>query len=230
MNNRTITNDELCSLEKSGIDLFSNTLINYKFSVTVGSSRLNFFEMFFKKMLNDSFYVSDKKGSIKCDYDIISNTFTVCKTHFLCDIGFTKLLKGPDISYDDILVESVSYKKITLNFNYCHPLVIAKHIIDIKDCVSFINSLYGYDEDGSEILLVRFRIGSIVNIGIDIYEYGCDPIDYVIVGYEFERDSNGGLICDIREVDENGNFLSKTIIEESKLIPSRGNNLNILLN
>lgn len=199
-------------------------------SVTVNTSRLEFFEMSFKKMLNDSIYVDNKKGSIKCDYDIIYNTFTFIKTNIVGDIGFTKLLKGPNTSYEDILVESVPYKRVTLTFNNCHPLVIAKYITDIKDCVRFINSLYGYDEDGNEISLVRFKIGSIVNIGIDIYEYGCVPIDYIIVGYEFERDINGGLMYDIREIDENGNFLSKTIIEESKLIPSRGNNLNILLN
>lgn len=228
MNNRTLTDDEIHSLEKSGIDVFSDSLIDYNFSVTVNSSRVDLFEMFFKNMSKDSIFISTKKDIIGCQYDIISETFSVSVSNFN-SIRSTKMLNGPTTSYEDVLVESVPYKRIKLTFSNCHPLVIAKNIIDIKDCVSFINSLYGYDEDGNEISLIRFKIGSVVNIKIDICEYGLEPIDYVVVGHEFERE-NGELICDIRKIDDEGNFLSRVIIEESKLIPSRGNNLNILLN
>jgi hypothetical protein len=132
-------------------------------------------------------------------------------------------LKGPTKTYENIMVESVPYTRIIFNFNNCHSLVVAKVITDLTDCVNFTSDIYGYDKDGNEVLLIKFPIGSVVNI----INSGNSDIDYIVSGYIYERE-----IKEFKYVIkrfEDGELISMINISEEGIKPSRGNNLDILL-
>jgi len=132
-------------------------------------------------------------------------------------------LKGPTKTYENILVEGVPYTRIIFNFNNCHPLVVTKVITDLTDCVNFTSDIYGYDKDGNEVLLIKFPIGSVVNI----INSGNSDIDYIVSGYNYERE-----IKEFKYVIkrfEDGEIMGMMNISEERIKPSRGNNLDILL-
>jgi hypothetical protein len=216
MENRILTLKEIESLKKRGIDPFSDILMSYQFTISVNTKRLNFFEMFYNKFLGDSIIVEKFICSTKKVED--STSFYI-RTIFIDN----KLeLKGPTKTYEDILVEGVPYTSIKFDFFYCHPLVVTKVITDLTDCVNFTSEIYGYDKDGNEVLLVKYPIGTVVNIINSGY-----TDDYIVSGYSYERE-----IKEFKYVIkrfEDGEFMGMMNISEKGIKPSRGNNLDILL-
>jgi len=229
MENRILTKKEIESLIGKGIDPLSNIKISYRFVISVNTKRLEFFEMFFNKFLGDSLVVSNKgnwdwnKNSIICSCNITDNPISFQLKNGT-STEFSDMLNGPTKTYENILVEGVPYTKIIFSFNNCHPLVVAKAITDLSDCVNFTSEIYGYDKDGNEVLLIKFPIGSVVNI---INSGNYSDIDYIVSGYNYERE-----IKEFKYVIkrfEDGEFMSMINISEGMLKPSRGNNLDILL-
>jgi hypothetical protein len=232
MENRILTKNEIESLIVKGIDPLSNIKISYRFVISVNTKRLEFFEMFFNKFLGDSLVVSNRvrcfnnwdwnKNSIICSCNITDNPISFQLKNGT-STEFSDILNGPTKTYENILVEGVTYTRIIFDFNNCHSLVVAKVITDLTDCVNFTSDIYGYDKDGNEVLLVKYPIGTVVNI----INSGNSDIDYIVSGYNYERE-----IKEFKYVIkrfEDGEVMSMINISEGKLKPSRGNNLDILL-
>jgi hypothetical protein len=215
MENRILTLKEIESLKKRGIDPFSDILMSYRFTISVNTKRLIFFEMFYNKFLGDSIIV----GKFICSTKKVEES----TSFYTRTIGIdNKLeLKGPTKTYEDILVEGVPYTSIKFDFFYCHPLVVAKVITDLTDCVNFTSEIYGYDKDGNEVLLVKYPIGTVVNI------INSDDKNYIVSAYSYERDINEFRY--IIKRFEDGEFMAMMHISEDMIKPSRGNNLDILL-
>lgn len=117
----------------------------------------------------------------------------------------------------------------------------------IEDTISFFELIWGYTENGEEECLLKFPIGSVVSLKDN------KGIDYMVNGYEFIR-PNSTISFDtqkpiISKVDvtkttimydlvciESGinssivRYGESCIAHESDIIPSRTNNLNIILN
>jgi len=234
MENRILTKNEIESLIVKGIDPLSNIKISYRFVISVNTKRLDFFEMFFNKFLGDSLVVSNKenwdwnKNSIICSCNITDNpiSFQLKNANYNRNGTSTELsdiLNGPTKTYENSIIEGVPYTRIIFDFNNCHSLVIAKVITDLTDCVNFTSDIYGYDKDGNEVLLVKYHIGTVVNI----INSGNSDIDYIVSGYNYERE-----IKEFKYVIkrfEDGEVMSMINISEEKIKPSRGNNLDILL-
>lgn len=118
----------------------------------------------------------------------------------------------------------------------------------IEDTISFFELMWGYTEDGEEQCLLKYPIGSIVSIKDK------KGIDYMVNGYEFIRVNIQiayitqkpiignlpviktptilyDLVC-IESGISSGivRYGDSCISQESDIIPSRTNNLNIILN
>ena len=217
MENKVLTKEQIESLKKRGIDPSSDKLISYRFTISVNTKRLSFFEMFYNKFLGDATIV----GKLLC-YTQKTDESISFRTRTLFDSNDLEL-KGPSKTYEEILVEGVPYTSIKFDFFYCHPLVVSKVITDLTDCVDFTSKIYGYDTDGNEILLIKYPIGTVVNIR----NSGDSNIDYIVSGYNYERDINEFTYVIKRF--EDGEIMEMMIISEERIKPSRGNNLDILL-
>jgi hypothetical protein len=218
MENKILKSKEIDELKKKGIDPFSDTPISYRFTISVNTKRLAFFEMFYFKFLGDSILV----GSTICS----NNYSNFYKRQIILKDGVREPdipLKGPSESREDILIEGLEYTRIKFEFDNCHPLVVAKVITDLTDCINFTSKLYGYDTDGSEILLIKYPIGTVVNIR----DSGDWNKDYIVSGYNYERDINEFTYVIKRF--EDGEMKSMMHMLEDRIKPSRGNNLDILL-
>lgn len=211
---------EIESLKNIGIEPFSDKNISFRFTISVNTKRLSFFEMFYNKFIKDSTII----GSNICRAKNVEESIIFYKSQVLVEDGkrIEFELKGPTKKYENILVEGVEYTRITFQFDNCHTLVVAKVITDLTDCINFISRIYGYDKDGNEILLIKYSIGTVVNI---IGDSKCK--DYVVCGYDYERDIDEFTY--IIQRYEDGEVMSRTHIFESKIKPSRNHNLDILL-
>jgi hypothetical protein len=220
MENKVLTKEQIESLKKRGIDPSSDKLISYRFTISVNTKRLSFFEMFYNKFLGDTTIV----GKLLC---CTQKTDESISFHMrkLNSNGYSNglELKGPSKTYEEILVDGVPYTRMKFEFTNCHPFVVAKVITDLTDCVDFTSKIYGYDTDGNEILLIKYPIGTVVNIK----NSGNSDIDYIVSGYNYERDINEFTYVIKRF--EDGEIMGMMNISEERIKPSRGNNLDILL-
>ena len=217
MENKILKIKEIDDLKKKGIDPFSDKPISYRFTISVNTKRLSFFEMFYYKFLGDSILV----GSTICS----NNYSNFYKRQIIVKDGAREPdipLKGPSESREDILIEGLEYTRIKFEFDNCHPLVVAKVITDLTDCIDFTSKIYGYDTDGNEILLIKYPIGTVVNIRNSGY-----VDDWVVSGYNYEREIKEFKYCIKRF--EDGEIVGMMNISEEGIKPSRGNNLDILL-
>jgi hypothetical protein len=84
-------------------------------------------------------------------------------------------------------IENVSFKgidfvKMIFKFKDFKTEDVVKNIIAINDCVNFLGQLFGYTEDGQEIILAEFIPGQKIQIANRI-EDGY----FTIIGYDFDR-------------------------------------------
>ena len=236
MENKILTPKEIESFKKRGIDPFSNAKIIYRFTISVNTKRLDFFEMFYNKFLGDNMILSSNQTTFfqkkyvfsklgKTESFICSSKKTDEKTTFTITSPPKVLISddGPTKTYENIIVDGVPYTRMKFEFTNCHPFVVAKVITDLTDCVNFTSDIYGYDTDGNEILLIKYPIGTVVNIK----NSGNSDIDYIVSGYNYERDINEFTYVIKRF--EDGEIMGMMNISEERIKPSRGNNLDILL-
>lgn len=228
MENKILTPTEIDSLKERGIDPFSNVRISYRFTISVNTKRLGFFEMFYNKFLGDNMILPSNQTNwdwSKTESFICSSKKTDEKTTFTITSPPKVLISddGPTKTYENIIVDGVPYTRMKFEFTNCHPFVVAKVITDLTDCVNFTSDIYGYDTDGNEILLIKYPIGTVVNIK----NSGNSDIDYIVSGYTYEREMKEFKYVIKRF--EDGEIMAMVTISEDSIKPSRGNNLDILL-
>ncbi len=222
LDNRLLTESEVKSLLEKKINVYSDTYVSYRITISVKSTRLNFYQMFLRQFDKDGLFIMDAYDiSVKCatQIDKSGDKVYIVINNDRQEVSWSKV----DVSYQDLKIEGVSYTKITYHFNNCHPVMIAKIITDITDCVNFVNQIYGYTEEGKEVLLVKYPIGTVVNL----INSGNSDFDWIISGYEYSR--NESIFLYRIERWKDNEMMGFASVKEDQLKISRQNNLDILL-
>jgi hypothetical protein len=232
--NRVLSKQEAKVYLEKGINLNSNNLITYQFSIVVNAKRIELFEITFNKFLNDNLTYFDgvsTKNAIKveCIKNIDSDYYKVYRKN-TSDPFY--LQKTNDIyvrTEEDVLYHSVLHKRIQFDFVDCHPLVAIKIVTDLKDAVDFIDRSYAYELDGTEILKHKYPIGSILMYNkLDLYSVKTsdvkfyEPEQVTVLAYDYDRNNH-----QVTYVINNDNW--NFICYEEELSVSRDINLDSLL-
>jgi hypothetical protein len=239
--NRVLNNTEAKAYTDKGMDLRSNTNINYQFSVVVNAKRLELFEITFNKFLNDGLTYVDGVSTkhaiqVECIKNLDDDYYKVSRRNTSNPFY---LQKKNDIyvrTEEDVLFHSVLHKRIQFDFIGCHPLVVIKVVTDLKDVVDFIDRSYVYDLDGTEILRHKYPIGSILmyqkrlDYGISTTEFKKQPESrqVTVLAYDYDRNLHRvSYIVHYEPGDEMSGFNFNAFEEE--LSVSRDINLDSLL-
>ena len=238
--NRILNNAESKIYTDKGIDLKSNTAINYHFSVVVNAKRIELFNLTFNKFLNDGLLFFDGVSAkhplvVDCNKGVSDDYYKIYRK------GASNpfyIQKKNDIwirTDEDVLFHSVLHKKISFDFVNCHPLVVIKVITDLKDVVDFIDKLYFYELDGSEVLRLKFPIGSVLMYqkrpiyGISTTNFNPpQPKQVIVVAYDYDRDSHEIKYSIHHDSEDEMSGISFNAFEDELFI-SRDINLDSLL-
>lgn len=137
-------------------NLSSDKLINnikYKFTFSISENRVGDFERFLEK---------NKEFNTKIVVDDIEN-----KNHSMLNAP----VKYIDIKYLDELNNFTTEKHTLYNRSYvrykyefdCHFASIIAVVTLLKDAIDYIAMIWGYDDKGNEINLLKYNIGDIVS-------------------------------------------------------------------
>jgi hypothetical protein len=187
-----------------------DTVISYEFSFSVIESRKDEFYILLKKMFNYKFETQ---------------------------ISYNDSSKSIDIFNEkDIIKEEVNHQllnrkfiKYTLKFKGKLSSIIA-YLSYVEDAINFFQLIWGYNEEGEEICLTKYRIGDIVSVKNDKSK------DFLVVDYYYNRIGNDYKInYVISEMISNSN---SSIIRygdglkesEDNLTYSRNNRIDDILN
>lgn len=159
-------------------------------------------------------------------------------THLVHEDSRNILRSKPIEGYKDSNIEKSSVEhsfldrtfiKYTYRFNGGLSSIIS-HISNIEDTIKYFQMIWGYDENGSEICLTKYKIGDIVCFNKD------NSKDFLIVDYYYDRiDDDYKIDYVISEIIGSQN---STIIQygkgmtvfEDDLIYSRNNRIDNILN
>jgi hypothetical protein len=155
---------------RSNFDNTSKTIpepsLEFNFSFSVASNRVDeFFDILEKLKLN--------KTGTKIFYQGIDNKEKIS------DINFS----------EDVLKSSTKMKhklvdKEYTRFNYYfsgHLASIMVYVSYLEDAVNFFSSIWGYNEDGTEVNLIKYPIGSIVSKVKDKSK------DFLVIDYSYSK-------------------------------------------
>lgn len=174
-----------------------------------------------------------------------SEFFEILDKFIECDIETGERTPIVDLKKESYKFRQTEHKignndlvRIQYNFESLLPAMFVTTLIE--DTISFFELMWGYTEDGEEECLLKYPIGSVVSIKDQ------KGIDYMINSYEYIRpntlvtSSLGNIVKSTILYDlvciESGlssgivRYGSSRIAQESDIIPSRTNNLNIILN
>lgn len=135
--------------------------IKYEFSFSIVKNRKDEFFILLNKMLGKDLIThlvyqdSSKKIEIYKESDIEKSTIehTVLNRDFI---------------------------KYTYKFNGKLGSIVA-YISYLEDAISYFQMIWGYDENGSEVCLTKYKIGDIVSLNIDKSK------DFLVVDYYYDR-------------------------------------------
>jgi hypothetical protein len=146
--------------------------------------------------------------------------------------------KLSDIHFDDEIIKSKEesthifsgkkYDRFTYHFSGKLGSIMA-YISYLEDSINYFSEIWGYDEDGTEVCLVKYPIGGVVSKTSD------KSVDYLILDYNYRKSDNKYYIDFI--TSEIKNVKGSTItygdictFRESDLCYSRNNRINNILN
>jgi len=165
-------------------------IINYNFKFSVIKHRkdelFNIFEKLIKEGITNSLYcglTSDDKSKYK-EIDLLVDKKESTMDHSINNREYIKY----DYDLTGKLTSIIGY--LTL----------------LEDAIEFYQKIWGYSEDGSEIKLIKYPIGSIVSLLPD------KSTDYLVVDYDYFYDNISKDCYKIRYL------ISKMIYDESPVI------------
>jgi hypothetical protein len=198
-----------------GIDNFVSTLdpfITYKFSFSVAKNRTEFFFNLFKKVSgeveNKVIYV-DQSNNEK-----------------MTDVIFTDEI----ISNKEVTEHSIQDKDYTMySYTFKGKLSsIMAYVMFLEDTINYFSEIFGYNEDGTEVNLLKFPIGTIVSKSKDKSK------DYLVLEYRYKKlDGKYSIDYLISEMISNGLIIKYGDIEngyENDLCYSRNSRIDDILN
>ena len=203
--------------------------ISYKFAFSVSKRRKNDFF----NLLNELALEGVRFGDYGHEYTKLKN------------YDITKLFSYYTETEHKVLNTEFVRIEYTLD-NIINALVI---ITLVDDTIRLFENMWGYEEDGTEVSVMKYRIGDIVSVrgGTTIYLTQDDTSkDWMIVGYSpnrpyvADRSSNPSKSTEYKmdyklvaiESNKGGiiRYGKVIVADESSIRPNRNNNLNVLLN
>jgi hypothetical protein len=187
--------------------------IRYDFTFSVASNRKETFLDLFEKLSKESFGTK----SIYRDQ----------KSEKLMDIIFndTVIESKEEITH---LVFEKEYIRFTIHFAGKLGSIMA-HISYLEDTINFFSEIWGYKEDGTEVCLVKYPIGTIVSLPKD------KSTDYLVLDYKY-RKLDGKYFIDFissEMLNNKGSVITYGEIytfRESELCYSRNSRIDDILN
>jgi hypothetical protein len=105
--------------------------------------------------------------------------FNIFYKKYATEDGLTQMVE-PEI--ENVEYKGVEFIKMIFKFKDFSTEDIVKNIIVINDCIRFLSEIFGYTEDGKELIISEFTPGSQIKIANRI-----DEGYFTVVGYEFDR-------------------------------------------
>jgi len=198
-----------------GIDNFVSTLdpfITYKFSFSVAKNRTEFFFNLFKKV----------SGEVenKVIYVDQSNNEKMTDVVFTDEIISNKEVIEHSILDKDYIMYSYTFKGKLSS--------IMAYVMFLEDTINYFSEIFGFNEDGTEVNLLKFPIGTIVSKSKDKSK------DYLVLEYRYKKlDGKYSIDYLISEMISNGLIIKYGDIEngyESELCYSRNSRIDDILN
>lgn len=186
--------------------------IEYEFTFSVCEKRLDEFFLIFNKITRngiDNFVYQTPKEykSIEFTDDVIHSKSLVTHSYM-----------------------NRNYIKIQYKFRGKVSSIIA-YVQALKDTISYFGMIWGYTEDGEELCLLKYPIGSIVSTLND------KSIDFLVVDYRYEKSTNSKftIYYEVYEMISTENLLTlqygkMSVFLENQLSLSRTAQINSILN
>ena len=187
--------------------------IRYDFTFSIASNRKETFLDLFEKLSKDPFGTK----SIYRDQ----------KSEKIMDIAFNDtVIESKEVNTH--LVFEKEYIRFTIHFAGKLGSIMA-YVSYLEDAINFFSEIWGYNEDGTEVCLLKYPIGTIVSLPKD------KSTDYLVLDYKY-RKLDGKHFIDF-VVSEMMNSKGAVIkygeiytFKESELCYSRNSRIDDILN
>lgn len=187
--------------------------IRYDFTFSIASNRTETFFDLFKKLSLEPF------GSKSIYHDMNNEKIT--------DIQFTEdVIESKEVNTHSILEKE--YIRYTYHFGGKLSSIMA-YVMYLEDTINLFSEIWGYGEDGSEICLLKYPIGTIVSLPKD------KSTDYLVLDYKY-RKLDGKYYIDFvvsEMINNKGSVITYGEIytfRESELCYSRNSRIDNILN
>jgi hypothetical protein len=144
--------------------------IRYDFTFSIASNRKETFLDLFEKLSKESF-----------------GTKSIYRPESMRDEKDTKIM---DIKFSDEVIESKEenthmvyekeYIRFTIHFAGKLGSIMA-YVSYLEDAINFFSEIWGYNEDGTEVCLLKYPIGTIVSKPSD------KSTDYLVLDYKYRK-------------------------------------------
>jgi hypothetical protein len=145
----------------------------------------------------------------------------------ITDIRFSdEVIEGKQVNTHYILEKE--YVRYTYHFAGKLSSIMA-YIMYLEDAINFFSEIWGYSEDGSEVCLLKYPIGTIVSLPKD------KSTDYLVLDYKY-RKLDGKYYIDFivsEMINNKGSVITYGEIytfRESELCYSRNSRIDNILN
>ena len=187
--------------------------IRYDFTFSIASNRKETFLDLFEKLSKDPFGTK----SIYRDQ----------KSEKIMDIAFNDtVIESKELNTH--LVFEKEYIRFTIHFAGKLGSIMA-YVSYLEDTINFFSEIWGYNEDGSEVCLVKYPIGTIVSLPKD------KSTDYLVLDYKY-RKLDGKYFIDFissEMLNNKGSVITYGEVytfRESELCYSRNSRIDDILN
>lgn len=187
---------------------------NYQFVFSVAKNRVsNFFDIF-DRLREEEF------GTTTC-YTDTNNSHKIGEIKITDDIVVKK-------ESSDHKISEKEYVRFSYTFTGKLSQIIG-YVFYLEDTIEFFSNIWGYNEDGTEVCLIKYPIGTLVS---DVKD---KSKDYLILDYQYRKiDKNYYIDYEITEVLGGYSSVIKygdvKIIRESEICFSRNGRIDDILN
>jgi len=187
--------------------------IRYDFTFSIASNRTETFFDLFKKLSLEPF------GS--------KTIFSDMNNEKITDIRFSdEVIEGKEVNTHYILEKE--YVRYTYHFAGKLSSIMA-YIMYLEDTINFFSDIWGYNEDGSEVCLLKYPIGTVVSKPTD------KSTDYLVLDYKYRKQGSKYSIDFVASemMNNKGSIITYGEIytfRESELGYSRNSRIDDILN
>ena len=187
--------------------------IRYDFTFSIASNRNEIFFELFKKLSFETF------GSKSIYHDMNNEKIS--------DIKFNEdVIEGKEVNKHSILEKE--YIRHTYHFAGKLSSIMA-YVLYLEDTINFFSEIWGYNEDGSEVCLLKYPIGTVVSKPTD------KSTDYLVLDYKYRKQGSKYSIDFVASemMNNKGSIITYGEIytfRESDLCYSRNSRIDDILN